>query len=79
MFKWKRDGYKHAAVDHAVTYVDGQVHTNGLENFWSLLKRTIRGTYVSVLIRSTCSAISTNRRTASTLATETTGPVSWAY
>jgi transposase-like protein len=48
MFKWKRDGYKHAAVDHAVTYVDGQVHTNGLENFWSLLKRTIRGTYVSV-------------------------------
>lgn len=47
-FQWKRDGYKHAAVDHAVTYVDGQVHTNGLENFWSLLKRTIRGTYVSV-------------------------------
>ncbi len=40
--------FKHAAVDHAVTYVDGIVHTNGLENFWSLLKRTIRGTYVSV-------------------------------
>ena len=29
-------------------YVDGQVHTNGLENFWSLLKRGINGTYVSV-------------------------------
>ena len=29
-------------------YVDGQVHTNGLENFWSLLKRSIKGTYVSV-------------------------------
>lgn len=43
-----RDVYTHAAVDHAVKYVDGQVHTNGLENFWSLLKRTIRGTYVSV-------------------------------
>ena len=42
------DDYKHAAGDHAIAYVDGQVHTNGLENFWSLLKRTIRGTYVSV-------------------------------
>ena len=35
-------------VDHAVQYVDGLVHTNGLENFWSLLKRGINGTYVSV-------------------------------
>jgi transposase-like protein len=42
------DEYAHEAVDHAVKYVDGLVHTNGLENFWSLLKRTIRGTYVSV-------------------------------
>jgi hypothetical protein len=31
-----------------VEYVDGRVHTNGLENFWSLLKRGISGTYVSV-------------------------------
>ena len=31
-----------------MAYVDGQVHTNGLENFWSLLKRSISGTYVSV-------------------------------
>jgi transposase-like protein len=42
------DDYTHAAVDHAVAYVDGQVHTNGLENFWSLLKRSIKGTYISV-------------------------------
>lgn len=42
------DDYTHAAVDHAVAYVDGQVHTNNLENFWSLLKRSIKGTYVSV-------------------------------
>ncbi len=35
-------------IDHAVKYVDGRVHTNGLENFWSLLKRGINGTYVSV-------------------------------
>ncbi|HJZ11130.1 MAG TPA: IS1595 family transposase, partial [Acidobacteriota bacterium] len=40
--------YAHKVVDHAVSYVDGRVHTNGLENFWSLLKRGIAGTYVSV-------------------------------
>jgi transposase-like protein len=40
--------FAHQVVDHAVSYVDGQVHTNGLENYWSLLKRTISGTYVSV-------------------------------
>lgn len=40
--------YAHKVIDHAEKYVDGQVHTNGLENFWSLLKRGIRGTYVSV-------------------------------
>jgi transposase-like protein len=40
--------YAHAVVDHAVEYVNGRIHTNGLENFWSLLKRGISGTYVSV-------------------------------
>lgn len=40
--------YAHQVVDHAVQYVDGRVHTNGLENFWSLLKRGISETYVSV-------------------------------
>jgi transposase-like protein len=40
--------YQHQVVDHAQAYVVGKVHTNGLENFWSLLKRTIKGTYVSV-------------------------------
>lgn len=40
--------YIHNVVDHAEQYVDGNVHTNGLENFWSLLKRGIKGTYVSV-------------------------------
>jgi transposase-like protein len=40
--------YAHQVVDHAVQYVDGRVHTNCLENFWSLLKRGISGTYVSV-------------------------------
>lgn len=42
------DEYTHQVVDHAVCYAKGHVHTNGLENFWSLLKRTIKGTYVSV-------------------------------
>ncbi len=40
--------YAHAVVDHAVEYVNGRIHTNGLENFWSLLKRGINGTYVSI-------------------------------
>lgn len=40
--------YAHQIIDHAVKYVDGQVHTNGLENYWSLLKRGLSGTYVSV-------------------------------
>jgi transposase-like protein len=41
-------GYVHNVIDHAEAYVDGQVHTNGLENFWSLLNRALKGTYVSV-------------------------------
>jgi transposase-like protein len=44
----RANGYAHQVIDHAEQYVDGQVHTNGLENFWSLLKRGISGTYVSV-------------------------------
>lgn len=35
-------------MDHAERYVNGRVHTNGMENFWALLKRGLRGTYVSV-------------------------------
>jgi transposase-like protein len=42
------DDYVHAVIDHAQKYVDGNIHTNGIENFWSLLKRMLRGTYVSV-------------------------------
>lgn len=40
--------YAHQVIDHAVGYVDGSVHTNSMENYWSLLKRGIAGTYVSV-------------------------------
>ncbi|MCA1635947.1 MAG: IS1595 family transposase [Acidobacteria bacterium] len=40
--------YIHQVINHAEKYVDGQIHTNGIENFWSLLKRGIKGTYVSV-------------------------------
>jgi len=42
------EGFNHGFVRHAEEYVRGSVHTNGIENFWSLLKRMIRGTYVSV-------------------------------
>jgi transposase-like protein len=47
-YKGLHSEYEHQIVDHAVRYVDGRVHTNGLENFWSLLKRSLGGTYVSV-------------------------------
>jgi transposase-like protein len=40
--------YVHNVIDHAECYAKGHVHTNGLENFWSLLKRGIKGTYVSI-------------------------------
>jgi transposase-like protein len=40
--------YVHEVVDHAEEYVRGKVHTNGLENFWALLKRCIKGTHVSI-------------------------------
>src|SRR6266566_2556936 len=42
------DEFVHQVIDHAESYAKGHVHTNGLENFWSLLKRGIKGTYVSV-------------------------------
>ena len=42
------DEFQHEVIDHAVEYVNGECHTNGCENFWSLLKRTLNGTYVSV-------------------------------
>jgi len=40
--------YIHQTVDHAVEYVRGEAHTNGIENFWALFKRAIKGTYVSI-------------------------------
>jgi transposase-like protein len=40
--------FAHQTIDHAERYVHGQVHTNGLENFWSLLKRGLKGTYIAV-------------------------------
>jgi transposase-like protein len=42
------DDFAHQVIDHAIAYVDGRIHTNGLENFWSLVKRALGGTYVSV-------------------------------
>jgi len=42
------DGFVHDFVDHTEQYVKGVVHTNGMENFWCLLKRALKGTYVSV-------------------------------
>jgi hypothetical protein len=48
-YRWTLNAdYVHSVIDHAERYVDGQIHTNGCENFWSLLKRALKGTYVSV-------------------------------
>lgn len=47
-YRGLRHKYAHKVINHAETYVKGQIHTNGIENFWSLLKRGLKGTYVSV-------------------------------
>ena len=47
-YKGLSEEYAHEIIDHAQTYVNGRVHTNGLENFWSLLKRGLKGTYVAL-------------------------------
>ena len=48
-WSWRMDSdYAHKIINHAEEYVNGNIHTNGLENFWSLLKRGLGGTYVSV-------------------------------
>jgi transposase-like protein len=45
---WRMDEeYRHNVVNHLTEYVVGNVHTNGLENFWSCLKRSLKGTYIS--------------------------------
>jgi transposase-like protein len=47
--QWRMDEeYTHNVINHLESYAEGNVHTNGMENFWSLLKRGINGTYVSV-------------------------------
>jgi transposase-like protein len=43
-----RNRFVHEVINHANSYVNGQIHTNGIENFWSLLKRGLKGTYVAV-------------------------------
>lgn len=47
-YKGLENDYVHKVINHAEKYAEGKIHTNGLENFWSLLKRAVRGTYVSI-------------------------------
>jgi transposase-like protein len=49
--------YLHSVVDHAVEYVSGNISTNGIENFWTLLKRSLKGTYVAVEPEHLCSYV----------------------
>ena len=44
----KESDHLHEVIEHATEYVRGHIHTNGVENFWALLKRGLHGTYVSV-------------------------------
>src|SRR5262249_40147662 len=41
--------YIHDVINHAERYVEGHVHTNGIENFWALLKRCVKGTYIHMM------------------------------
>ncbi len=43
-----KSAYIHGVVDHAVEYVNGRIHTNGIENYWSLFKRCVKGTYIHI-------------------------------
>jgi len=47
-YKFLDTPYNREVINHAMEYVSGHVHTQGIENFWSLLKRGLRGTYISV-------------------------------
>jgi transposase-like protein len=47
-YKGLNADYVHQVINHAERYVNGNIHTNGIDNFWSLLKRCIKGTYISV-------------------------------
>jgi transposase-like protein len=44
----KLENFTHKTVNHMTEYVNGNVHTQGIENFWALLKRSLNGTYVAV-------------------------------
>ncbi len=48
MYDGLSKNYIHKVINHSQEYVKGQVHTQGIENFWSLLKRGLRGTYIAV-------------------------------
>lgn len=67
--------YVRGVINHAERYVDGLIHTNGLENYWSLLKRGLKGTYISVE-PFICFAISMNNRFVSIIARRQTRSVS---
>jgi hypothetical protein len=67
-----RKEYIHETVNHVEEYVRGNVHTQGIENFWNLLKRGLNGTYVWQLSRSTWMPTSTSKCFASTIAAHAT-------
>ncbi len=73
-----------SSLTHAEEYVRGKVHTNGMENFWSLLKRAIKGTYVAVEPFHLSRYVDeqafryNNRKTVTVAASSASSVVSWA-
>ena len=45
---YQQNQFRHQIINHAEAYVQGRIHTNGIENFWALLKRSLGGTYIAV-------------------------------
>ncbi len=76
---WRMDSeYVHKVVNHLEAYVKDNIHTNGMENFWSLLKRNVASTEpMSALSRSICSATWMSRLSGTTIVSRwTTGTAS---
>jgi transposase-like protein len=46
-----RPRFRHERINHSVSYVEGDIHTNGIENFWSLLKRGLVGSFHKVSVK----------------------------
>lgn len=68
--------YDHEIINHMESYVEGNVLTNGLENFWALLRRGLHGTYVSIEPFHLSRCVDKRHSGSTTICQRTTGIVS---